>query len=106
LIKEVRIFTKSDALSTGAVIVDLPGVYDSNAARAAVAERYMKQCTGLWIVAPINQAVDDKAAKNLLGDSFKRQLKYDGNYSNVSFICSKTDDFSISEAIDSLELDY
>lgn len=74
----VKIYTKSPALSSGAVIVDLPGVHDSNAARAAVAQGYMKQCTGLWIVAPINRAVDDKAAKNLLGDTFKRQLKFDG----------------------------
>jgi hypothetical protein len=37
LIRRVCIFTKAEALSTGAVIVDLPGVHDSNAARAAVA---------------------------------------------------------------------
>ena len=64
LIRVVRILVKGRALATGAVIVDLPGVHDANAARAAVAEGYMKQCTGLWIVAPINRAVDDKAAKN------------------------------------------
>ena len=40
LIRKVKIFVKSPALSTGAVIVDLPGVHDSNAARAAVAEGY------------------------------------------------------------------
>lgn len=50
LIKVVKIYTQSPALSTGACIVDLPGVHDSNAARAAVANGYMKQCTGLWIV--------------------------------------------------------
>lgn len=105
LIKVVRIYTKAEALSTGAVLVDLPGVHDSNAARAAVADSYMKECTGLWIVAPITRAVDDKAAKNLLGNSFKRQLKYDGTYSAVTFICSKTDDISRTEAIDSLHLD-
>ncbi|PIB00380.1 hypothetical protein CB0940_01806 [Cercospora beticola] len=104
LIKVVKIYVKSPALSTGAVIVDLPGVHDSNAARAAVAEGYMKQCTGLWIVAPITRAVDDKAAKSLLGDTFKRQLKFDGTYSAVTFICSKTDDISRTEAIDSLQL--
>ncbi|OQO00786.1 hypothetical protein B0A48_13473 [Cryoendolithus antarcticus] len=104
LIKVVKIYSKADALSTGAVIVDLPGVHDSNAARAAVAEGYMKQCTGLWIVAPINRAVDDKAAKNLLGNTFKRQLKYDGTYSAVTFICSKTDDISKTEAADALRL--
>lgn len=105
LIRIVKIFTKAAALSTGAVIVDLPGVQDSNTARAAVAEGYMKQCTGLWIVAPITRAVDDKAAKNLLGQQFKRQLKYDGTYGNVTFICSKTDDISITEAADSLDMD-
>jgi len=104
LIKVVKIYTKADALSTGAVIVDLPGVHDSNAARAAVAEGYLKQCSGLWIVAPINRAVDDKAAKSLLGDTFKRQLKYDGAYSAVTFICSKTDDISVAEAADTLKL--
>jgi len=56
LIKVVRIYTKASALSTGAIIVDLPGVHDSNAARAAVAAGYLKQCTGLWIVAPISRA--------------------------------------------------
>ncbi|KAI1749431.1 hypothetical protein F4782DRAFT_513171 [Xylaria castorea] len=105
LIKVVRIFTKANALSTGAVIVDLPGVQDSNAARAAVAANYMKSCTGLWIVAPITRAVDDKTAKSLLGDSFKRQLKYDGTYTAVTFICSKTDDISITEAAESLGLE-
>ena len=104
LIRVVRIYVKSRALATGAVIVDLPGVHDANAARAAVAEGYMKQCTGLWIVAPINRAVDDKAAKSLLGESFKRQLKMDGGFSSVSFICSKTDDISLQEAQDSLGL--
>jgi Dynamin family len=105
LIKVVRIYVKAAALSTGAVIVDLPGVHDSNAARAAVAEGYMKQCTGLWIVAPITRAVDDKAAKSLLGETFKRQLKMDGGYDSVTFICSKTDDISILECQESLSLE-
>ena len=65
----------------------------------------MKECTGLWIVAPINRAVDDKAAKTLLGESFKRQLKMDGGFNAVTFICSKTDDISLLEAQDSLDLE-
>ncbi|KAM0820488.1 putative Dynamin N-terminal domain-containing protein [Seiridium cardinale] len=105
LIKVVRVFTKADALSTGAVIVDLPGVHDSNAARAAVADKYLKKCTGLWIVAPITRAVDDKTAQNMLGQSFKLQLKYDDKYSHVTFIYSKTDDILIAEAVKSLGLE-
>ena len=105
LVKVVRIYTDAPVLSTGAVIVDLPGVHDSNAARAAVCEGYMKQCNALWIVAPIIRAVDNKAAKELLGASFKRQLKYDGTYGNITFICSKTDDISTSEAYHAFNLD-
>ncbi|KAL8825164.1 MAG: hypothetical protein Q9170_007904 [Blastenia crenularia] len=105
LIKVVRLYVKSAALSTGAVLVDLPGTRDSNAARAAVAESYMKQATGIWIVAPVNRAVDDKAAKDLFGEAFKRQLKMDGGFDQVTFICSKTDDISVTEARDSLDLE-
>lgn len=47
LIKVVRLYVKAAALETGAVIVDLPGVHDSNQARAAVAQNYMKSYTGL-----------------------------------------------------------
>jgi hypothetical protein len=47
----------------------------------------------------------DKAARSLLGDSFKRQLQYDGAYSRVTFICSKSDDISITEASRSLNLE-
>ncbi|KAI1819833.1 hypothetical protein F4861DRAFT_534136 [Xylaria intraflava] len=105
LIKVVRVRTKANVLSTGAVIVDLPGVQDSNVARAAVASNYMKSCTGIWIVTPINRAVDDKVAKTLLGDSFKIQLKYDGAYTGLTFICSKTDDISITEAAETLQIE-
>lgn len=48
--------------------------------------------------------MDDKAAKTLLGQSFKRQLKLDGTISTVTFICSKTDDISLLEASDALDL--
>ncbi len=43
-------------LSTGAVLVDLPGVRDANAARAKVAEKYLQNCNQIAIVAPIKRA--------------------------------------------------
>jgi GTPase SAR1 family protein len=105
LVKVVRIYVKSKVLSTGTVLVDLPGVQDSNAARSAVAERFMTECSAIWIVSPINRAVDDKAAKHLLGSSFRLQLTMDGNYSNVTFICSKTDEISVREVAEKLDYD-
>ncbi|KAJ9317701.1 hypothetical protein DTO271D3_2167 [Paecilomyces variotii] len=104
LIRVVKIYVKANALSTGAVIVDLPGVQDSNTARVAVAEEYMKKCSAHWVVAPITRAVDDAIAKKLLGDNMKRQLAMDSAFESITFICTKTDDVSTTEAHESLDL--
>ena len=93
LIREVHIRCHADALSSGAVLVDLPGIADANAARNNVAAGYMKEAHRIWIVAPITRAVDDGTAQSesdapiahrdinaeawfeeLLGDMFKTQL--------------------------------
>ena len=62
---------------------------DSNSARAKVAETYLQNCTSIWVVASIKRAVDDGTAKELMGEQFKRQLLMDGQYGNVSFICTQ-----------------
>lgn len=104
LIRVVRLYLKASVLSTGAVIVDLPGTQDSNAARAAVANKYLEKCTGLWIVAPINRAVNDRTAQKFLDDSTRNQLKMDCGFNKVTVICSKTDDIRVAEVQDSLDL--
>lgn len=63
LIRQVQVRCPSAALSTGVILVDLPGVADANAARNVIAKDYMKKCDCIWILAPITRAVDDKAAK-------------------------------------------
>ena len=98
LINRVCIFGMAPVLRSGIVLVDLPGIADSNTARAAVAKQYLKNCAALWVVAPIIRAVDDKSARHLLGEGFKRQLHRDGTLSRITFICSKTDEIVISEA--------
>ncbi|KAJ3505751.1 hypothetical protein NMY22_g17470 [Coprinellus aureogranulatus] len=127
LIREVHIRCKAHALSTGAVLVDLPGVADANAARNNIAQGYMRSAKIIWIVAPITRAVDDGTAQSefwvltavsdmkslwsllyeeLLGDVFKLQLLADGKYSDkyITFIASKCDDVSCKEIITALRL--
>ena len=99
LVKRVVLQGPWPALRSGACFVDLPGVHDSNIARAKVAANYLPRCTSIWIVAPISRAVDNKQAKDLLGEQFKRQLLMDGQYGAVSFICTQTDDCSPSEIV-------
>ncbi|TEB25954.1 hypothetical protein FA13DRAFT_1668374, partial [Coprinellus micaceus] len=106
LIREVHIRCHADALSSGAVLVDLPGIADANAARNNVAAGYMKEAHRIWIVAPITRAVDDGAAQKLLGDMFKTQLLSDRRYNSqcITFIASKNDDVSCKEIITALKL--
>ena len=59
LIKRVVLHGPWKVLSSGACLVDLPGVKDSNVARAKVASTYLRNCSCIWIVAPIKRAVDD-----------------------------------------------
>mmetsp|Transcript_14818 Transcript_14818/g.32186 ORF Transcript_14818/g.32186 Transcript_14818/m.32186 type:complete len:794 (-) Transcript_14818:1105-3486(-) len=99
LIRKVQLKGPWNVLSTGAVLVDLPGVRDANAARAKVAEGYLQNCNQIAIVAPIKRAVDDGTAKELLGEQFKRRLLMDGNYGNVFFICTQTDDIEATETM-------
>ncbi|KAH9951754.1 Dynamin family-domain-containing protein [Amylocystis lapponica] len=107
LIRQVNVRCNAAALSTGAVLVDLPGVADANAARNNIAKDYMKKCDCIWILAPITRAVDDKTARDLMGDAFKMQLMMDGNYdaNAITFIATKCDDISCSEVIRALNLD-
>ncbi|KAF9006452.1 hypothetical protein BDQ17DRAFT_284172 [Cyathus striatus] len=107
LIRQVNVRCSAPALSTGAILVDLPGVADANAARNNIAKDYMKKCNCIWILAPITRAVDDKTARDLLGDAFKMQLMMDGNYDDhtITFIASKCDDISCSEVIRALHLE-
>ncbi|EMD41072.1 hypothetical protein CERSUDRAFT_63001 [Gelatoporia subvermispora B] len=104
LIRQVNVKCDARALSTGAILVDLPGVADANAARNNIAKDYMKKCDCVWILAPITRAVDDKTARDLMGDAFKMQLmsSYDANA--ITFIATKCDDISCSEVINALNL--
>lgn len=106
LVRCVRVYIKAEVLKHGLVLVDLPGLGDSNAGRRQIAEKYIRKLTYIWIVADIVRAIDDQIAKDLMGTSFKRQLlmdgKYDSNY--VTFILSKTDIINTEEVIDSLKL--
>ena len=61
--------------------------------------QYLKSCNAVWIVSSIHRAVNDKTARDLLGEHFRRQLLMDGQYGSVSFICSKTDILNPSEIV-------
>ncbi|XP_015283815.1 PREDICTED: uncharacterized protein LOC107124820 [Gekko japonicus] len=105
IVKCVKIrVAQAEALKTGVVLVDLPGIRDSNAARDNAAKEYLKNCNAVWVVASITRAVDDKTAKEILNSNLRRQLFMDGLYGNLAFVCTKTDSFNISDIVRDLDL--
>ncbi|KIK65342.1 hypothetical protein GYMLUDRAFT_70455 [Collybiopsis luxurians FD-317 M1] len=105
LIRQVNVRCAADCLSSGCILVDLPGVADANAARNSIAKDYMKRAQCIWVLAPITRAVDDKTARDLLGDAFRMQLMSDYDDHAITFIASKTDDISCTEVISALHLE-
>lgn len=68
-------------------------------------KEYLREADGIWIVASINRAVNDKTAKNMLGESFRRELLMDGQYNQVCFIATQSDVQNRSDIKRSLGLD-
>ncbi|KAG8902264.1 hypothetical protein FRC00_014089, partial [Tulasnella sp. 408] len=102
LIRIVKVRCPAKALESGAVLVDLPGTADANAARSSIAQGYMQRCQCVWILAPITRAVDDKTAK---GQSPSSLLAAIYDTSTVTFVATKTDDLSCNEIINALHLE-
>ncbi|KAI1208912.1 uncharacterized protein F4807DRAFT_461036 [Annulohypoxylon truncatum] len=92
LVKEIRIYTKAEVLSTGAILADIPNAQDSNSAQVGQVEKYLKSCIGVWVVVPTSRVLQVGKVAPLLSDNFKRQLRYDGLQSAITLIISKTDD--------------
>ncbi|CAC5380156.1 unnamed protein product [Mytilus coruscus] len=92
---------------TGCTLVDLPGVGDANAARDRIAQEHLENCSNILVVAEVHRAFSSKIAKELMGESFRRQLFMDGNYSsdNIAFVCTKNDHLNCTELTRELKLD-
>jgi hypothetical protein len=71
LIHKVHIKGPWSVLSSGACLVDLPGLQDSNSVRAKVADEYLKNCDHILVVAKIQRAVSDGAAHRLIDNQVR-----------------------------------
>ncbi|KAJ1455279.1 hypothetical protein M885DRAFT_520603 [Pelagophyceae sp. CCMP2097] len=105
LVKKVRATSRKwTVLRSGAELIDAPGTADSNSARDAVVKKALKDADSVWIVSNINRAVNDKIAKQLLGESFRRTLLMDGSYGRLIFLATQADALQRSEVVRALGL--
>lgn len=104
LIREIKIYTKAPLLSTGLVLVDLPGTEDSNAARAAVARNYRRNCTRLLLVAAINRAVSEKGLHEFMSEAAQFDLARRSAFNTITIVCTKTDDINVDQIVEEYDV--
>ncbi|KAK4041410.1 hypothetical protein C8A01DRAFT_14819, partial [Parachaetomium inaequale] len=91
-IKKISVFLDAYILSKGLVLVDLPGLRDLNTARRSITERYLLECDEIFTICPIGRAATDEGVMQVF--DLARQAKL----SNVSIICTRSDDIRADEA--------
>jgi hypothetical protein len=91
LIRKLRVYTNCHILSRGLVLADLPGLRDQNSARRAIAERYVRQCHHVFVVAPIDRVVTDQSVREIF-DLVRR-----ASLSNIDIVCTRSEDFRKEE---------
>jgi hypothetical protein len=74
LLTEVyRKYLASPILAKGVVLVDLPGVTDGNALRVNCANRYLRQCDHVIVVANLDRATDDSGLEKYALEVIRRK---------------------------------
>lgn len=93
LVEQVRLYGPFRGLHRCIVLVDVPGLEDSNAARSAVAKQMLAKADGIVIAASIKRAASEKLAQSILHQSFRRQMLMDGHFSRpLAFVATQSDD--------------
>ncbi|KAJ3557022.1 hypothetical protein NM688_g1695 [Phlebia brevispora] len=91
LVSQVDVYCRSELLSTGLVLVDLPGGGDANRARTRIAESYMDTCDHLMVVSTAVRPGDEATFQDLMTKALRNRLRL-----------TKSDDISADEIIRSM----
>lgn len=97
LIREAKIFVRSDVLKNGTVLVDLPGLADNVESRSAVASEYLRKLDILAVVTPVIRARNERTGVQLMSDHQALCMQMDGKYhkNSICVILSKMDDMDV-----------
>ncbi|KAJ3474062.1 hypothetical protein NLG97_g10010 [Lecanicillium saksenae] len=90
-IRKIKLFSNAHILSRGLILVDLPGLRDSNSARRNITEKCARQCDEIFAVCDISRAVDDSTVQYIF-DMAK-------HLHNVSIICTHSEAIQAEEAM-------
>jgi energy-coupling factor transporter ATP-binding protein EcfA2 len=110
-IKIIRVHLESPLLQAGIVLVDLPGLQDTNAARVKATESYLFRCEHFFIISNLSRIMTDKSTKDSLlhvlskhislksttSESLKKGSSKMAKKTSLKFsiVCTKSDSMSV-----------
>ncbi len=95
LVKYVNIFGPFEALSGGAILIDLPGINDPNEAREEITRKYLRDAPFIWVV--FSRGLTRDIRMLLLEQRLLQQLLLDGKVNALAFVGTHADSFNDSE---------
>lgn len=104
LIVNVSIQVDALVLKTGVILVDIPGLQDSNSARTIISQKYIQNAKYIFACSPCIRLVDNNITREVIDKSLRKQMTLDGTKLNVTIIGTSTDVINLSEVTNSLVL--
>ncbi|KAK1507609.1 hypothetical protein CTAM01_02721, partial [Colletotrichum tamarilloi] len=92
-VRKIKVFLPSHILSKGLILVDLPGLRDSNSARRLITERYLVECDEIFAICNIGRATTDVGVESVF------ELAQQAGLTKVGIVCTKSDDIRVEEAM-------
>lgn len=105
LVKLVRIDGPFTALSSGGVLVDLPGLNDPNAAREAVTRAYLDTSEYVWVVFDMRRALNRDVTDALKERDLFRRLVMEGREGALVFVGTRSDQIDLHNDPEEFDLD-
>jgi len=90
LVESVHVYVASPILEDGLVLVDVPGIGDSNKNRGGRATEYISTCSAICLVGDGLRIGSDAAFRNHLDDAL-HHVQYGNRLGRVMLICTKAD---------------
>lgn len=105
LISRVRIFGNFEVLSSGVVLIDLPGLNDPNPAREQVTKRYLAEARYIWLVCNSQTGIDRVFTQVLRENGFLFRLYMEGRLSAFSVVATRVDDMNLEVVLGQMGVD-
>lgn len=103
LIVKVSLRVNAPVLSTGVVLVDIPG-HDSNRFRAKMTSDAMRKADCIFACAKSSRIMDNRSTRRIIDQRQHQQMLLDGLDQNVTIIATNADVMDLDEARISLDL--